>query len=61
VNVLHEENDKVRLEELGLTAVTLHEIQDQLTELKQMIASNGAAQAALEPETLRVDPNPDQR
>jgi voltage-gated sodium channel len=55
VNVLHEENDRVRLEQQGLTAVTLHEIQDQLVELKQMIAANNAVQSPLEPEAVRID------
>ena len=40
VNVLHEENDRVMMEEQGLASVTLHEIQDQLEEIKTMIKNN---------------------
>lgn len=37
VNTLQEESDRIRLEEQGRTAVTLHEIQDEIRELKQLV------------------------
>lgn len=40
VNTLHEESDRVRLEQAGKNAVTLHEIQDELEELKEMVRAS---------------------
>lgn len=37
VNVLHEENEQVMLEQAGLNKVTLHEIQSQLDEISEMV------------------------
>lgn len=37
VNTLHEESDRVRLEQEGRQSVTLHEIQDQIAELKALL------------------------
>ncbi len=42
VNVLHEENDLVQLEQSGLNRVTLHDIQDQIAEIRSMIESQQA-------------------
>lgn len=39
VNTLQEESDRIQLEEQGRTAITLHEIQDEIHELKQMVQS----------------------
>lgn len=37
VNTLHEESDRVRLEQSGRNAITLHEIQDEIRELKNLL------------------------
>ncbi len=37
VNTLHEESDRVRLEQQGLNAVTLHEIHDEIGEIKKIL------------------------
>ena len=40
VNVLHEENERVFREEKGLAEVSMHQIQEQLNELKDMIRTS---------------------
>lgn len=37
VNTLQEESDRIRLEEQGKAAITLHEIQDEIRELKLLV------------------------
>ena len=37
VNTLHDESDRVRLEQAGKNAVTLHEIQDEIQQLKAVV------------------------
>ncbi len=41
VNTLHEETDRVRLEEEGRQSVTLNEIQDEIRDLRRLLQSRG--------------------
>ncbi len=43
VNTLHEESDRVRLEQQGLNAVSLNEIHDEIKELKLMLATTSTS------------------
>lgn len=58
VNVLHQENDRVLLEEKGLTQVTLHEIQDQLDAIHALVAERGGEKLDTERATTTEDRRP---